>query len=113
MVVSEIMDRLSPKYAPAITAAPAIATLRPAPCATATATGIIATCVPMEVPIQVEIKQVTINMPGMRKWDGIKVRPILTIDSFPPIAAAAEENPPAIRTIIPRSITPEFPAPLQ
>ena len=111
IVVSDIIERLSPKYAPAIVAAPAIATFKPAPCAIATATGIIATCVPIEVPIQVDIMQVTIKIPGIRKCEGIKVKPMFTIEAFPPITEAPSEKAPAIKTIIPNNITPDFPAP--
>ena len=97
IVVSEIMERLSPKYEPPITAAPTTATFRCAPCATLIAIGAIAAIVPMDVPIDVEIKQHIKNTPGTNSFTGIKCRQRFTTESFPPIAAAAPWNPPAIR----------------
>ena len=86
-----------PKYEPPITAAPTTATFRCAPCATLIAIGAIAAIVPMDVPIDVEIKQHIKNTPGTNSFTGIKCRQRFTTESFPPIAAAAPWNPPAIR----------------
>ena len=113
MVVSEIMERLSPKYAPAMAAAPAIPAFSPAPWASAMATGIMVTCVPIEVPIHVEIIQQIRNIPGIRNCVGIRCIPRFTTESFPPITAVALAKPPARRTMIPINITPDAPAPLQ
>ena len=63
-VVSEINDRLSPKYAPPTITAVIIATLKSVECATPAAIGTSATTVPTLVPIDMEIKQAARKRPG-------------------------------------------------
>ena len=48
-----------------------IATFKCAPCATLIAIGAIAAMVPMDVPIDVEIKQHIKNTPGIKNVTGI------------------------------------------
>ena len=97
IVVSDIIERLSPKYAPPITAAHVKGRFNPAACATPIAIGAIAATVPIDVPIAVEIKHDIRNTPGTRAALGINVSPRLTTDSTPPIDFAAPWNPPAKR----------------
>ena len=97
MVVSEIMERLSPNMAPPTQAPTIMGTLSPPLSARPTAMGTMALMVPMEVPVAVPIKAEIINTPAARKWTGIKDRPRFTVESRPPMAAATPENAPASR----------------
>ena len=86
MVVSEIIDRLSPNIAPETTAprhrAPAIPVFSLIP----TAIGARAAMVPTEVPIAVEIKQPMTNSPATATGGGRMDRPKFTVLSTPPAA---------------------------
>ena len=73
------------------------------------ATGAIAAMVPMEVPMAVEIRQQTMNTPGISREGGMKFRAMLTTDSLPPMEAAAPWKPPAIRYSRMTIMTPELP----
>ena len=95
MVVSEIMDRLSPNMAPPTTAP--ITTVRDNPpfSAMPTAMGITAETVPMEEPVAVPIKAEITNRPAARNCTGTRERPRFTVDSRPPILAATLAKAPA------------------
>ena len=95
MVVSEIMDRLSPNIAPPITAPRTTIMFRPPFSATPTAMGVMAEMVPMEVPVAVPMKAAMTNRPAARNWTGTRLRPRLTVASRPPISAATVANAPA------------------
>ena len=97
IVVSEIMDRLSPNMAPQTTDAIQTAIGNPASLLTPTAIGASAAIVPMDVPIDTEIKQLMIKSPATIKWAGISDSPRLTVLSTPPAAVTAPENAPAQR----------------
>ena len=98
IVVSEIIDRLSPNIAPPNTVAIATPTFRPAASATPTAIGPIAAIVPIEVPIAVAMKADIINNPAKRNFFGTNVSPKFTTDSTPPVALVTPENAPAPQT---------------
>ena len=80
-----------------MTAAAVMAVLRPAPCATLSATGPMAAIVPIEVPMAVEMRQHIRNTPGIKSFTGMKCSARLTTDSLPPIVAAAPWKPLASR----------------
>ena len=94
IVVSEIIERLSPNIAPETTApmhnAPAIPVLSLIP----TAIGAKAAMVPTEVPIAVE--HPIINKPATATEGGKMESEKFTVLSTPPAACTAPENPPAI-----------------
>ena len=75
IVVSDIMERLSPNIAPDTTAprhrgrAKSVASLIP------TAIGARATIVPTEVPMDMEIKQPIKNSPSTANWLGMRESP--------------------------------------
>ena len=95
MVVSEIMERLSPNMAPPIQA-PTIRGMESPPLsARPTAIGTIAPMVPMEVPVAVPMKAEIMNMPAVRYCGAMTERPRLTVASRPPMAPATAENAPA------------------
>jgi len=95
MVVSEIMDRLSPNMAP-LTQAPRIKGAgMPLFSAMPAAMGMMAATVPMEVPVAVPIKAEIRKMPTVRNWGGMRLMPRFTVASLPPMAAATAEKAPA------------------
>ena len=63
------------------------------------AIGASAAIVPMEVPIETEIKHPIRNRPATAKCAGINDNPKLTVLSTPPAAVTAPEKPPAQRKI--------------
>ena len=67
IVVSEIIDRLSPNMAPQTTDAMQTAIGNPASLLTPTAIGASAAIVPMDVPMDTEIKQLMIKSPATIK----------------------------------------------
>ena len=71
MVVSEIIDKLSPNIAPPITAAKIRGIETPLFSANPIAIGAIETIAPTEVPVAVDIKAATTNILGARKCTGI------------------------------------------
>ena len=95
MVVSEIMDRLSPNMAPPTQAPRNSGRLRPDLSATPTAMGTMALMVPMEVPVAVPMNAEITNTPAARKWTGMTLRPRFTVASTPPMALATVEKAPA------------------
>ena len=99
IVVSDIMERLSPNIAPQTTAAIQTARGNPASSLIPTAIGASAAIVPMEVPMETEIKQLMMKRPATIKCAGISDRPRFTVLSTPPAALTAPENAPAQRKI--------------
>src|SRR5699024_2052708 len=113
IVVSEIIDKLSPNIPPPMTAATGKATGIPRCSATLTAIGVSATTVPVDVPIDIEIKQLTTKTTTINKLGGSTVIPELTMESTAPVAAATAANAPAKMKINARQIILLSPAPLQ
>ena len=66
MVVSEMKERLSPKNAPPTTIATIHATSQPICAARVVTTGVSATMVPTDVPIDSDTKQLAMNIPAGR-----------------------------------------------
>ena len=99
MVVSEIIERLSPNIAPHITAPTQSAMEYPVFWAIPTAMGASAAIVPMEVPIDTEIKQPMMKSPTTATPEGRMERPRFTVESAPPAAVTAPEKAPAARKI--------------
>ena len=95
MVVSEIMDRLSPNMAPPAQAPSIIGTLRPLSAARPTAMGTSEVMVPTEVPVAVPKKAEMTNTPAASSSTGIRERPRLTVASTPPMVFATVEKAPA------------------
>ena len=99
MVVSEIIDRLSPNIAPLTTAPIHSAMGNPVFSLMPTAIGASAAMVPMLVPIDSEIKHPISIRPITATEDGRMERQKFTVLSAPPAAFTAPENPPAARKI--------------
>ena len=74
MVVSEIMDRLSPNMAPHTTAAMHSTMSKPVASLIDTAKGARADTVPTEVPMDTDTKQAMRNRPATANWLGRKSR---------------------------------------
>ncbi len=111
MVVSEIIDRLSPNIAPQTTAAMHTGSEIPACSLMPMAIGCKATIVPTEVPIEVEIKQPIRNSPTTTILLGRMARPNATAASAPPAALTDAENAPASKKIMHIIIMFSSPAP--
>ena len=92
IVVSEIIERLSPNIAPHTTAPMQILSANPVFSLIPTAIGASAAIVPMEVPIETEIKHPIRNRPATAKCAGINDNPKLTVLSTPPAAVTAPEK---------------------
>ena len=99
MVVSEIIERLSPNIAPETTAPVQRATLSPVCSLIPKAIGARAITVPTDVPMDMEIKHPIIKRPITAKLGGRKERPRLTVLFTPPDALTAPEKAPAARKI--------------
>ena len=99
IVVSEIIDRLSPNMAPHTTAPMQMAKGNPVCCETPRAMGASAVIVPIDVPMEREIKHPITNSPGTINWGGITDRPKLTVLSTPPAAVTTPEKAPATMKI--------------
>ena len=100
MVVSEIMDKLSPNMAPPMTT-PSRSVSGMSVCSpTPTAMGAMAATVPMLVPIAVEMKAPMRKSPGRIMDGGRRERPKLTVAFTPPMAEATDAKPPARRKIM-------------
>ena len=97
MVVSEIMDRLSPNIAPETTAAITSGRLSPALSTTPRAIGTRAPIVPIEVPVAVARNDAMMKRPAVSRDAGMIDTPRLTVASTPPIDFATAENAPASR----------------
>ena len=95
MVVSEIIERLSPNMAPPTQAPRNRGRLNPPFSATPTAIGTMALMVPMEVPVAVPMNAEITNTPAARKCTGMTLRPRFTVASTPPMALATVEKAPA------------------
>jgi len=110
IVVSEIMDKLSPNIAPHTMAPIQIGTAIPVFSAIPTPIGAIAVMVPTDVPIDTEIKHPIINNPTTAIDDGIIESPKFTVLSTPPAALIVPEKAPAARKI--RHIVTIFSSPI-
>ena len=95
MVVSEINERLSPKNAPPTTIATICAVSTPICAAKPVTTGVRATIVPTEVPIESDTKQAAIKIPAGKNSIGTKRIVKCTVASTAPIAFAVDANIPA------------------
>ena len=99
MVVSEIMERLSPNMAPHTIAPMQTGREIPVFSAIPTPMGAMAVMVPTEVPMEIEIKQPIINRPMTAMDAGIMDSPRFTVLSTPPAALMVPEKAPAARKI--------------
>ena len=95
MVVSDIIDKLSPNMAPPITVAIASAIGISVCSAMPIPIGANATTVPIDVPIEVEMKQPIINSPTNSIFSGRNDNPKFTVESTAPIPLATPEKAPA------------------
>ena len=95
MVVSEIIDRLSPNIAPPTTAPMAYTTSISVTCVKPKAIGAQAAMVPMEVPIAVAIKAAIINSMGSTNSGAITDSPNCTVASTLPMALLTLAKAPA------------------
>ena len=99
MVVSDIMDRLSPNIAPHTTAPMHSSIPKPVFSLIPTAIGASAAIVPIEVPIERDIKHPIRKSPTTAMFDGSIESPRFTVLSTPPAAFTAPEKAPARRNI--------------
>ena len=111
MVVSEMKERLSPKNEPPTTMATMRGTDMPVCSAMPTATGVSATTVPTEVPMEREMKQAAMKRPGRSMLSGKRRRVKSTVASMAPIALAALAKAPARMKIHTMSMRFSSPAP--
>ena len=93
------MDRLSPNIAPQTTAPIQTAAENSVFSLIPAAIGASAAIVPMEVPMDTEIKQPITNNPTTAMDGGSTESPRFTVLSTPPTAVTAPENPPAHKKI--------------
>ena len=112
MVVSEIIERLSPNMAPDTQAAITSGRLSPALSTIPRAIGTRAPIVPIDVPVAVPRNAAIMNIPAVISDAGIMDTPKLTVASTPPMAFATAENAPASRNIISMFIMSSLAAPL-
>ena len=112
IVVSEIKERLSPNMAPHTTAPTQIETGKLVCCDTPSAIGASAVMVPMEVPMEMDIKQPIIKRPTTINCGGMMESPRFTVLSTPPAAVTIPENAPATRKISTMVMMFTSPAPL-
>ena len=113
IVVSEIIDKLSPNIAPQTTDATATAVSIPVFSATPTAIGTNATIVPIDVPTDNDIKQAITNIPAIIILLGSIDKPKFTVESTAPIDFATCAKAPASMNINTIKIILLFPAPLK
>ncbi len=97
MVVSEMIERLSPNMAPLSTTPAVKPRFKSAAWAIPNATGAIAAIVPIEVPIAVATKAEMTNSPGRMRLAGSSAKPRFTVASTPPVALATAAKAPASR----------------
>ena len=88
-------ERLSPKKEPPTTIATMRGSVEPVCSAMPTATGVSATTVPTEVPIESEMKQAARKSPGSSMLSGSRRSVRVTVASMAPMAPAALANAPA------------------
>ena len=99
MVVSEIIERLSPNMAPETTAPMQTAIGKFVFWLIPMAIGASAAIVPMEVPIDIEMKHPMTKSPITAMPGGKRERPRLTVLFTPPAAETLPEKAPATRKI--------------
>ena len=90
IVVSDIKDKLSPNIAPPMTIPTASGVGIPILLAKPIPIGTMAVIVPIEVPIEKDIKQEIINSPGNKKAVGTKRNAQFTVASRAPISIVRE-----------------------
>lgn len=95
IVVSEIIDKLSPNIDPPTSAPSIIGRFIPADSAKPIAIGPRAVIVPTDDPVAIDKKHAIKNIPAVKNLAGMKVMPKLTTDSTPPEADASAEKAPA------------------
>ena len=95
IVVSEIMERLSPNIAPPTQAAMMRGAEMPLFSPMPAAIGMMAATVPMDVPVAVPMKAEMRKIPAVRYCAGTMLMPRFTVASRPPMAAATAEKAPA------------------
>gem|GEM_PF-6555270 len=95
IVVSEIMERLSPNMAPETMAPASRAGDKPSGPANAMAMGATAAIVPQLVPTASEIRDETRKSPATMKLSGIATRAKMTAESTAPLALATAAKAPA------------------
>ena len=88
IVVSDIIERLSPNIAPLTIAPTDKAVSIPVFEAIPTAIGTNATIVPIDVPMDKAIKHPMTNIPGINKLLGSSESPKFTVESTAPISLA-------------------------
>src|SRR5699024_5608925 len=76
-----------------------------------TAMGARATTVPVDVPMEMEMKQQTMNSPTSSRLLGSSASPRFTVESTAPMPSATLENAPASRKMSTMSMIFSFPAP--
>ena len=97
MVVSEIIERLSPNIAPPMVAPTTKKVLIPPASAKPMVIGVIAVTVPTEVPVASAINAEMTKAPAAINCGGITDIPRFTTESTPPIALETVANAPANR----------------
>ena len=95
IVVSDMKDKLSPKKAPPTTIATMKGNATPVFSAIPTATGVRATIVPTDVPMDSDMKQAARKIPANKRLSGNMVRVRFTVASIAPIAFADCAKAPA------------------
>ena len=95
IVVSEMKERLSPKKAPPITTATRKAVSTPMLPAISVAKGVRATTVPTDVPMETEMKQAEMKIPGIISCVGSVCSARATVASIAPMLLAREAKAPA------------------
>ena len=99
IVVSEIIDKLSPNMAPQIVAATTRYTFRPPASASPMAIGVTATTVPTDVPVEIPMNPEITNTPAATNCGGRTDMPRFTTASTPPISLDTVVNAPANKKI--------------
>ncbi|BDG75540.1 hypothetical protein wNi1_00900 [Wolbachia pipientis] len=99
IVVSDIIERLLPNIDPPITAPTPTAQSKAPFCAKLTAIGVISAITPIDVPIALEIKVESKNIPGSNNLAGRNRIVKLVITFILPSDSVTVENAPANRKI--------------
>ncbi len=97
IVVSDMIDKLSPNIAPPIIVPTIRGIVSGVLFANPTPIGSIAPNVPIEVPMARDMNDDIMNIPGNRNHVGMIVSPRFTVESTPPMLFDTSANAPAIR----------------